>query len=145
MHELDPITARVATSTAIPGLLDAGFDAFEVIRQLARGCENRAPELFAAFMVAATTAVEGRNALNGAPSLPPASAPAPSPTVNPAGDVGHVADQLASLATLLADRLSAASAHADVADDKDACERAAQAAAHIRQTLARGNDATAAR
>jgi hypothetical protein len=146
MEELDTIAGRVADSTTIPGLLDAGFDAFEVLRRVARTCEDRAPGLFAAFMAAATTAVEGRNALNDAPSLPPVhGGPAPSPTVSLAAEVDHLADQLAAFAALLAQRLTEAAAQADLADDRDACERAAQAAADIRQILGRGDDETATR
>jgi hypothetical protein len=140
------VSARVADSTTIPGLLDATFDAFEVIRQVARACESRVPELFAAFMVAATTAVESRNALNDAPSLPPArGGPVPSPTVSPTADVGHVADRLAALAALLARRLTEAAARADLAGDEDACECAAQSAADLHQILGRGNDETVTR
>jgi len=143
MDGLDAITARVTGSTTIPDLLDASFDAFEVIRQMARACEDQVPELFAAFMVAATTAAEGRNALNDAPSLPPArSSPTPPLTVSLADDADNVADGLAELAALLAQRLHEPAA---LADDRDACEWAAQAATGIHQILSRDTDETAAR
>jgi hypothetical protein len=146
MNELNTITARVADSATIPELLDTGFGAFEVIRQVARACEDRVPELFAAFLVTAGTAVEGRNALNDAPSLPPAcSAPDPSPAVSLAADVGHIADGLAELAALLARRLSEVAAHADLAGDRDASERASRAAATIHQLLGRATDETTIR
>lgn len=146
MDELGAITARVADSVTIPEALDAGFDAFEVIRLMARACENRGPELFAAFMVAAGTAVQGRNALNDAPSLPPARSDlASSPVVGPALDVGLVADQLAELAALLAPCLHKMAAEANLAGDRLACERAARAAADIYQFLGRGTDETAIR
>jgi len=146
MDDLDLTRARVVDSTTVRGLLDAGFDAFEVIRQVARACEEWVPELFAAFMVAATTAVEGRNALNDAPSLPPArGGPKPSPAVSLPADVGHLADQLAALAALLAQRLTDAAARADLTGDRDACEYAARAAADLHQILRRGDDETAAR
>ncbi len=97
-------------------------------------------------MAAAAAAVEGRNALNDAPSLPPArTSPTPSPTVNLAADVGHVADGLAELAALLAQRLRGTAAQADLAGDRQACERATQAAADIHQLLSRDADETAAR
>jgi hypothetical protein len=146
MDGLDAITARVTGSTPISDLLEASFDAFEVMRQVARACEDQVPELFAAFMVAATTAAEGRNALNDAPSLPPArSSPTPSLTVSLADDADHVADGLAELAALLAQRLHGPAALADLAVDRDACERAAQAATDIHQILSRDTDETAAR
>lgn len=144
MDELGAVTARVADSPTISGLLDASFDAFEVIRQVARACEDREPELFATFMVAAGMAVEGRNALNDAPSLSPArNCVAPSPTVSPSAEVSHVADELAELAALLARRLPEAGERAHLAGDREACERATQAAADIYQLLGRDVDATA--
>jgi hypothetical protein len=144
MDELGAVTARVAGSTTLAGLLDASFDAFEAIRQVARGCEDRAPELFAAFVVAAGTATEGRNALNDAPSLPGVYGDqALAPIVNMAADVGHVADELAGLAALLAQRLAEAAALADLAGNREACQRATRAAADIYQLLGRDTDATA--
>jgi hypothetical protein len=145
MNELRAVTARVADSTTMSGLLGASFDAFEVIRQVARACEDRVPELFAAFMVAAGTAVEGRNALNDAPSLPPArSDRALQPSVNTTAEVGQVADDLAELAAFLAQRLPKAAARADLPGDREACERASRAAADIHHLLGQDTDATAA-
>jgi hypothetical protein len=63
------MTARLRGTDGVAATLAAGFDAFEVIRAAARDCEDRASELFAAFMMAAGSAVEGRNALAAAPSL----------------------------------------------------------------------------
>jgi hypothetical protein len=146
MDGLSAITARVISSATISDLLEASFDAFEVIRLAARACEDQVPELFAAFMVAATTAAEGRHALNDAPSLPPArSSPTPSLTVSLGDDADHIADVLAELATLLAQRLHEPAGLADLADDRDACERAGQAATDIHQILSRDTDETAAR
>jgi hypothetical protein len=143
MSELRAVTARVAGSATISGLLEASFDAFEVIREVARACEDRVPELFAAFMVAAGTAVEGRNALNDAPSLPPArSDPSLPPIVNRTADAEHIADELADLAALLAQRLPEAAARAGIAGDREACERAIRAAADIHHLLGRDTDAT---
>jgi hypothetical protein len=144
MNELRAVTARVADSATISGLLEASFDAFEVIRQVARACEDRVPALFAAFMVAAGTAVEGRNALNDAPSLPPArSDPALSPVVNTAADAEHIADELADLAALLAQRLPEAAVQTGLAGDREACARAIRAATDIHHLLGRDTDATA--
>jgi hypothetical protein len=68
MNELDAIAARLRGGTALAGLLDAGFGAFEVIRLVARACEDLAPELFAAFITTAGTAVD-RPARPHRPSL----------------------------------------------------------------------------
>jgi hypothetical protein len=99
MNDLGACTARIHSSAALGQLLDAGFDAFKVIRLAARAGEDRAPDLFAAFMTAAGTAVEGRNPLNGPPSLPPArTGPPPAPTVSPSFSADRIADELAALA-----------------------------------------------
>jgi hypothetical protein len=145
MNELDAIASRLRGGTALAELLDAGFDAFEAIRMVARAGEDRAPELFAAFMTAAGTAVEGRNALYDAPSLPPATSPPPAPTVSRAVSAGQIADELAAFAALLAERLAEAVARAAGEDDRAACQHATYAAADIHRLLARGLDETAAR
>jgi len=146
MNELDACTARVRSSDTLAELLEAGFDAFEVIRLVARACEDRAPDLFAAFMTAAGTAVEGRNALNGAASLPPArTGPPPAPTVSAETSADRIADELAALAALLAQRLAEARVQAVLAGDRAACQHATHAAAGIHRLLARDTDETAAR
>lgn len=61
MDGIAVLSARVHAAATLAELLDAGFDAFEAIRAAARACEDRTPELFAAFMMAAGTATEGRN------------------------------------------------------------------------------------
>jgi hypothetical protein len=94
---------------------------------VARACEDRAPELFAAFMTAASTAAEGRNALYEAPSFPLAdSSPVPAVDLDPATDPAQVADRLAALAALAARRLGAVDAA--LPRDRAACRLGAQAA-----------------
>jgi len=143
MNELDAITSRLRGDTTLAELLNTGFDAFEVIRLVARAYEDLAPELFAAFMTAAGTAVEGRNALNDAPSLPPATGPRPAITMSATADADHIADELAALAALLAQRLAEAGAQAIGEGDRAACQHATYAAADIHRLLARGLDETA--
>jgi len=127
-------------ASSLPGLLAAGFDAFEAIRLLGRGNENRDPGLFAAFMMAADAAVDGREALTASPSLPPP--PRPQPAVSPASnsDLDDIADAMAALAALLADCLSHAAAAAVMPGDQAACQEAALAAETIRQLMARDDD-----
>jgi len=144
VKELDAIAARLRGGTALAGLLDAGFDAFEVIRLVARASEDLAPDLFAAFITTAGTAVEGRNALGDAPSLPPATR-RPTITMSSTAGAGQIADELAALATLLAQRLAEAGAQAVREGDRAACQHATCAAADIHRLLARGLDETAAR
>jgi hypothetical protein len=145
VKELDAIAARLRGSTTLAGLLDAGFDAFEVVRLVARASEDRAPELFAAFMTAAGTAVEGRNALGDAPSLPPATAPPPAITMSATVEADQISDELAALAALLAQRMAEAGAQASGQGDRVACQYATCAATDIYRLLARGLDETAPR
>ena len=137
MKELDVIAARLRDGTSLAGLLDAGFDAFEVIRRVARAYEDLAPELFAAFITTAGTAVEGRNALGDAPSLPPATR-RPTITMSSTAGADQIADELAALATLLAQRLGDAGAQAVRESDRAACQHATYAAADIHRLLAPG-------
>ncbi len=139
MPEISRITARLRDADSLPDTLAAGFDAFEAVRQLARGCEEKVPGLLAAFMTTADAAVDGREAITIAPALPPgrAAAGVSMPQARVAAE--EVADALAELGALLTDRLSRAAASAATAADRAACTEAAQAAGRICQLMARGD------
>jgi hypothetical protein len=136
--EISSITTRLRDADSLPDTLVAGFDAFEAIRQLARGCEDKVPALFAAFMTTADAAVDGREAITIAPALPrPGRA---GLSVSGAGaSVEEIAGALAGLGALLTDRLSRAAAIAATAADRAACTDAAQAAGRICQLMASGD------
>jgi hypothetical protein len=72
VQEIGAIQARLREASSVPELLAVSFDAFEAVRVLARSSEEAVPGLFAAFMTAADAAVDGREAITIAPSLPPA-------------------------------------------------------------------------
>jgi hypothetical protein len=131
------IELRLRRAASLPQVLSASFEAFEAIRITARDYEGRAPELFAAFMTTADAAVDGREALASAPSLPLDGAVASMVT---AAGTGQAADILAALAALLRQRLTDAAGLAGTADDRIACQDAADAAARIWQLMARGHD-----
>jgi hypothetical protein len=76
MKELDAITSRLRDISTLAELLDAGFDAFEAIRLVARACEDRAPDLFAAFMTAGPRA-ESTARPPSQPKLPPSGTTTP--------------------------------------------------------------------
>ncbi len=135
---IDDIECRLHQAASLPELLSASFDAFEAIRMTARDCEDRAPELFAAFMTAADAAVDGRESLTIAPSLPLAGDAGPIDAVTGA-DPGQAADLLAALAAVLRDRLTAAPDLAVLPGDRAACKDAAAAAGRICQLMARGD------
>src|SRR5260370_19498404 len=96
--EANSIEVRLEQAASLPEALAAGFDAFEVIRIAARACQDRVPGLFAAFMMTADAAVDGREALTVAPSLPQAGGVRPRDAVPGGADAGPVADALAALA-----------------------------------------------
>jgi len=138
--EISGITTRLREAASLPDTLAAGFDAFETVRQLARGSEDAVPALFAAFMTTADAAVDGRDAITIAPSLPPdqrggAGVSMPHASV----PVEEIADALAGIGMLLTDQLARAAAMAATAADRAACTEAAQAAGRICQMMARGD------
>jgi hypothetical protein len=49
VQEIDDIAACLRNSADLPGTLAAGFDAFELIRLVARSCEDLVPVLFPRF------------------------------------------------------------------------------------------------
>jgi hypothetical protein len=131
------IETRLWQAASLPEVLAAGFDAFEAIRMAARDCQDRVPALFAAFMTTADAAVDGREALTIAPSLPPGSDTEPAMAVPPGADAGQAADALAALATALRERLTDAAAQADTPEDRAACQDGAEAAGRICQLMTR--------
>jgi hypothetical protein len=131
------IEARLRQASSLPETLDASFGAFEAIRMAARDWQDRVPELFAAFMMTADAAVDGREALTPAPSLPPTNGAEPGHAGPARADAGLVADALAALAAMLRDRLTDAVAMADAPDDRVACQDAADAAGRICQLMTR--------
>lgn len=132
----ESVQAQLIGAADLPELLSASHDAFELIRVLARRCEDQAPELFAAFLTTADAAVDGREAITNAPSLP-------AVTANPllSGDVmAHLpADQVIStvgeLGAILAERLTRGARVAIAPGDAAACEHAAAAARQIRDLM----------
>jgi hypothetical protein len=141
MQETGGIEAWLRAAATLPDTLAASFDAFELIRRHARGCEEKIPALFAAFMTTADAAVEGREAIAIAPSLPPpgradgaVSVAAPSPSMQ------EITRALAALGALLRDRLWRAARIATTAGDRAACTEGALAAGRICELMAGDND-----
>ena len=144
MHEANGVELRLRQAATLPDMLAASFDAFEVIRSLARENEDRVPGLFAAFMTTADAAVDGREAVTAAPSLPPGNGNSigSSLPTSPCAGVREIADAMAALAVLLSQRLGYAAILSTASSDQVACEEAVAAAGRIRQLMARGHDET---
>jgi hypothetical protein len=132
--------ARLLQAASLPETLAAGFDTFEAIRRAARNCQDRVPALFAAFMTAADAAVDGREALTIAPSLPLADRAWLRDEVAACTDAGPAAATLAALAVMLRDQLYRAAAVAEEPGDRAACHDAAAAAERICQLMTRDDD-----
>ena len=106
---------RLERATALTAVLDAAYDAFEQMLLAIRAHENPASGLFAAFVMAAASAADGRDAVAFAPSLPPRPGTQP-----PGGYNGErteesaeaIAECIAALSRLLAARLAQAGASA---------------------------------
>jgi hypothetical protein len=131
------IEIRLRQAAGLPEALAAGFNAFEAIRMAARGYQDQVPELFAAFMTTADAAVDGREALTVAPSLPLDDGTERGIAVPGGSDADQAADVLAALAAVLRDRLADAAALADTPGDRAACQEAAAAAGRICQLMTR--------
>jgi hypothetical protein len=138
MQDTSGIMTRLRGATTLPDTLAAAFDAFEVIRHLARDCEDKFPAQFAAFMTAADAAVDGREAITIAPGLPPGRAGTGVSRPGRTAPMEEIAGALASLGAVLRDRLSHAATVAATAGDRAACAGAAQAAGRICQLMAGG-------
>jgi hypothetical protein len=117
--------------------LRTAFDVFETIRELARTWEDSDPDLLAAFMSAATSAADGRDALAAAPALTAGTRTDPPVTTPGSDDDAHdAADVIAVLASALASCLADAARQAITAGDRRACQHAAAAARQICQLMA---------
>jgi hypothetical protein len=134
------MTPDTDSGRSLTQTLAEAFDAFEAIRQLARGCEDSTPELLPAFMSAASASADGRDAIMTAPALRDyaGTAPSASPLAACDDDPRHAADAIASLAVTLAASLDDAAALAMTSEDGRACDDAAAAALHIYQLMAPG-------
>ena len=136
---------RLRDASTLSDTLAVSFDAFEAIRLAARSCVDRVPELFAAFMTTADTAVEGREAITTAPSLPAGPAAEPPGLLAAGHSIDDAIDVLAAVGALLDSRLTQAGASAAIEADRVACRQAAGAARQIHQLMTRGDDGPALR
>ena len=67
---MDTAQQRLQEADGLTALLDAAYAAFEAMVSVIHPVQDPASGLFAAFVMAAASAANGRNALALAPSLP---------------------------------------------------------------------------
>jgi hypothetical protein len=141
VQDVEALATRLRKACSLPELLAVSFEAFQAIRVLARRSEDTVPWLFAAFMMAADAAVDGREAIAIAPSLSP-SPGGTLATSSPAADadIDTITDALAALGALLGERLADAADRAVMPGDRAGCREAAEAGRRIHQLMARDDD-----
>jgi hypothetical protein len=134
---------RVQAAAGLPEVLESAWRAFECMLAEAEAHEDPATPLFPAFVLAATAAANGRDAVLLAPSLPwpPRDSPPDGGQVCAPGESARATAQaLASLCRALISRLETAAGSAASSGDRDACRYAAGRARAICDLLAGAGD-----
>jgi hypothetical protein len=144
MNDVADLASQMRKATDdLPSVLSAAYTAFEGMLMAIRGCEDPDTGLFAAFVMAAASAADGRDALVHAPSLPIAMIGRPSSS-HPAGQASPGtsarSQDLVSLAIELTGRLTKAEHDAAEPGDQVACAQAAACAREIRDLFALSAD-----
>jgi hypothetical protein len=140
MDQIESARVRLEQATGLPAVLDAAYDAFEQLLWALEEQEDRGGGAFAAFVMSATAATNGRDALAAAPSLPLSASGelAAAAAWSSCGlTVEGAAAVLAQLSQLLSGRLADASNLPGDVGDKVACAQAARHAASICSLLGR--------
>jgi len=137
MTSLAAVTDRLTRADALPVLLDAAYEAFEVLLLVLEGHEDPSDARFAAFVSAATCAANGRDAVLFTPSLPPRQLPRPPAERGPADapDQGNEPDAAIAVGALLEARLSQAAEQPADPADRLGCRTAARYAHQIHVLL----------
>src|SRR6266566_3881520 len=120
--------AHLEEAADLAAVLSDAYEAFEGMLLVIRAHEGRAEDMFAAFVMAAVSAANGRDAVAAAPSLPRVGggiAPPAEGDLAAAASVQEIAGDLASLGRVLADRLADAARLAPDREDRAACAAAA--------------------
>ena len=119
MQAIDRLNSRLEEAGTITTILLAGWDAFDLIQQLAAQYAGLLSSAYATWMWVLAPACEGRDALGSAPSMPPSSA-AGHPDPEPASEE-EAARILADLAATLSARLQAPRTSSTAPGDLQAC------------------------
>jgi hypothetical protein len=136
---MERMTAALESAGSLAALLDAAWDAFELIISASGDYADTDEGFFAALVYVLAAAADGRDAIITAPSLParpPQSQPAGPGHPDPGRSALDVAASLASLSGVLADRLTSAAGPAGDPRDRAACVTGARHAREIHVLLA---------
>jgi len=133
-----PTAARrqLTAASGLPAVLNAAYSAFECLLTVFRAGNDPAGDMFAAFVMSAALAADGRDAIAFAPSLPPAALVG---EIAPAADGEEArAHELADLCRDLVTNLQGAVATASNPGDGAACREGVRCARGIHGLLAGG-------
>ena len=138
MTRMSAAQHRLQHASDLAAVLDAAYEAFEGMLSVIHLVQDPASGLFAAFVMAAASAANGRTALALAPSLPghPLTAVPSEQRPSPGEPPQQVAEVVAGLSQLVAGHLARAAACAPEAGDRAACRHAARSARDICGLLA---------
>jgi hypothetical protein len=137
MTALTAAADRMHQARGLPAVLDAAYDGFETILAVFGDHEDTHGTLVASFLLAATQAANGRDALLFAPSLPPRSSYPQSGKGQQPQSAPGVSDAVSGLSLLLATQLAHTASAAHGAD-QGACHDAVRHARQIHALLAGG-------
>jgi len=133
MTSIAVVQGQLAAASDLPSVLDAAYAGFEYLLKVFRAREATVQGAFAAYVMSAGRAADGRDAVGFAPSLPPCH-PALPPLDAPSA-------ALAELAALCADLASRLEQYVHLAvrpGDRTACRAAAEHAGQIHDFLTGG-------
>ena len=107
MAHISSARDRLEQASGLDGVLDATYEAFEAMLSVTTAHEDPGSGLFAAFVMAAASAADGRDAVASATSLPelPLHRPPVGETQLPGTSHSDTADAVAALSQLAAGRL----------------------------------------
>jgi hypothetical protein len=134
MDRIAVARARLEAADDLPAILDAAYEAFEDMLTVIEDHQHPYGGAFVAFVMSAPAAANGRDAVAGAPSLPPGrTAGRDFPGAGPAPGVSgsRAAAAVAGLSLLLVARLDAAAGLCGSVADRTACSLAARHAASV--------------
>jgi hypothetical protein len=136
VREVEAMRERLGAVDGLADTLAVSWDCFELMQALTDKHADQDPGMFAAFMFAAASATEGRDAIGLAPSLPSITGPSADHRERDPGDPGKLADSLVGLTSELGATLLRAARQASDPGDRRACEHAARQASRIGELLA---------
>jgi hypothetical protein len=137
VKQIELVEQHLGEADGVADVLTVAWEIFDLVSALAAACAERTADMYPAFMFARSAAVDGRNAIAFAPSVPAAGVTLSGGAVLWPGDVSEVADALAGLASALSMRLRTVARLAADDGDRVACENAARDADRISELLAR--------